>query len=130
MLHFLSDNYFFTFSCRAPSLMRGHVFNLQCNDANSISSYIATDGLSASSSWCRAPTRFYFFVWQLLSFRCKASSPISPTTRVIQPEIKVKVTLVLSEIFNFTIGRAAWESCSATWNLVPTEHLPWNQGKS
>jgi hypothetical protein len=35
--------------------------------------------------------------------------------RVIQP--KVKVTLVHGEIFNVTIGRAAWEACSATWNL-------------
>jgi hypothetical protein len=51
---YLSGNYFFYLSCRAPSLMRGRVCNLQCNDASSISSYIATDGLSASSSWCRA----------------------------------------------------------------------------
>jgi hypothetical protein len=50
---YLSDNYFLYFSCRAPSLTRGRVCNLQCNDASSISSYIATDGLSASSSWCR-----------------------------------------------------------------------------
>jgi hypothetical protein len=35
--------------------------------------------------------------------------------KVIQP--KVKVTLVQGEIFNVTIGRAAWEACSATWNL-------------
>jgi hypothetical protein len=35
--------------------------------------------------------------------------------RVIQP--KVKVTLVQGEIFNVTIGRAAWEACSASWNL-------------
>jgi hypothetical protein len=52
---YLSDNYFLYFSCRAPSLTRGRVYNLQCNDASSISSYIATDSLSASSSWCRAP---------------------------------------------------------------------------
>jgi hypothetical protein len=51
-----SDNYFLYFSCRALPLMRGRVCKLQCNDASSISSYIATDGLSASSSWCR--TRF------------------------------------------------------------------------
>jgi hypothetical protein len=51
---YLSDNYFLYFSCRAPSLTRGRVCNLQSNDANPISSYIATDGLSASSSWCRA----------------------------------------------------------------------------
>jgi hypothetical protein len=24
---------------------------------------------------------------------------------------------VQGEIFNFTIGRAAWETCSAPWNL-------------
>jgi hypothetical protein len=48
---YLSDNYFFYFPCRAPSLTRGRVCNLQCNDASSISSYIATVGLSARSSW-------------------------------------------------------------------------------
>jgi hypothetical protein len=64
----LSDNYFFYFfPCRAPSLMRGRDCNLPCNDASSISSYIAADGLSVSSSWCRAPY-FNFFVCQLLSF--------------------------------------------------------------
>jgi hypothetical protein len=35
--------------------------------------------------------------------------------RVIQP--KVKVTLVKGEICNIIIGRAAWEACSAMWNL-------------
>jgi hypothetical protein len=35
--------------------------------------------------------------------------------RVIQP--KVKDMLVQGENFNVTIGRAAWEACSATWNL-------------
>jgi hypothetical protein len=40
--------------CGVPSLTRGRVCNLQCKDASSISSYIATDGLSAISSWCRA----------------------------------------------------------------------------
>jgi hypothetical protein len=38
--------------------MRGQVCNLQCNDASS--SYIATDGLSASSSWCWAPLDINF----------------------------------------------------------------------
>jgi hypothetical protein len=47
---YLNDNYFIYFSRKAPSLTRGQVCNLQCNDASSISSYIATDGLSASSS--------------------------------------------------------------------------------
>jgi hypothetical protein len=50
---YLSDNYFLYFSCKAPTLTKGQVCNLQCNDSSSISSYIATDGLSASSSWCR-----------------------------------------------------------------------------
>jgi hypothetical protein len=49
---------FFIFPYRAPSLTRGRVCNLQCNDATSISSYIATDGVSSSD--------FNFFVWQLL----------------------------------------------------------------
>jgi hypothetical protein len=56
---YLSNNYFLYFSCKAPSLTRGRVCNLQCNDASWISSYIETDGLLASLSWC-------FFVWQLL----------------------------------------------------------------
>jgi hypothetical protein len=51
----LFDKYFLSFSCMAPSLTRGRVCNLQCNDASSISSYTPTGGLSASSSWCRAP---------------------------------------------------------------------------
>jgi hypothetical protein len=51
----LSDNYFLYFSCRTPSLTRVRVCNLQCNDASSVSGYIATNGLSASSSWCRTP---------------------------------------------------------------------------
>jgi hypothetical protein len=50
---YLSDNYFLDFSYRAPSLTRGRVCILQCNDASSISSYVTTHGLSASSSWCR-----------------------------------------------------------------------------
>jgi hypothetical protein len=32
--------------CGVPSLMRGQVCNLQCDDASSITSYIATNGLS------------------------------------------------------------------------------------
>jgi hypothetical protein len=88
----------------APSLTRGRVCNMQRNDASSISSYIATDGLSASSSSC--------LTW---SSQCRAPSPISPMNRVMQS--KVKVTLVQGEISNSTIGRAAWEACSATWNL-------------
>jgi hypothetical protein len=50
---YLSEkNYFLCFSCRALSLTRGRVCNLQFNDASSSSSssYIATDGLSASLS--------------------------------------------------------------------------------
>jgi hypothetical protein len=61
----LSDNYFLSFSCRAPSLTRGRVCNLQCNDASSSSSYIVTNGLPTSSSWCRAP---YGAHDQILSF--------------------------------------------------------------
>jgi hypothetical protein len=52
---YLSDNYFLYFSCRAPSLTRGRVCNLQCNDSCSVTSYIETYGLSASLSWCRLP---------------------------------------------------------------------------
>jgi hypothetical protein len=52
---YLSDNYFLNFSCRAPFLKRRRVCKLQCNEAGSISSYITTDGLLASSSWCRLP---------------------------------------------------------------------------
>jgi hypothetical protein len=56
---YLSDNHFLYFSCRAPSLTRGRVCNLQFNSASLITSYIATDGLSASSSCCRAPSGYY-----------------------------------------------------------------------
>jgi hypothetical protein len=41
------------------------------------------------------------------------SGPISPMNSAIQP----KVTSVQGGIFNVTIGKAAWEACSATWNL-------------
>jgi hypothetical protein len=88
-----SKNFFFrnlrVSYCGAPSLTRGRVCNLQCNDASSVSSYMATDGLSASLSWCRVPwPDFDFFVWQLLSSQCRAPSPISPMNRVIQPKVK------------------------------------------
>jgi hypothetical protein len=87
----LSDNYFFIFSCKAPSLTRRRVCNLQCNDACSISSYIATDGLSASSSWCRSPNGAHdhflisLFDNYFLSSRCRAPSHISPMKRVGDP---------------------------------------------
>jgi hypothetical protein len=93
-IFFFLDNYGFVHA--VPSLMRGRVCNLQCNDASSILSYIATDGLSASSSWCR-PLRsiydqilIYLFDNYSISSWCRAPSPISPTNRVIQPEIDVK----------------------------------------
>jgi hypothetical protein len=44
---YMSDNYFLYFSCKVPSLTRGRVCNLQCNDESSVSSYVATDSLSA-----------------------------------------------------------------------------------
>jgi hypothetical protein len=53
----LSDSSFLLFSCRAPSLTRGRVCNLQCNDASLSSNDIATNGQSAISSWCQAPVR-------------------------------------------------------------------------
>jgi hypothetical protein len=112
---YLSDNYFLYFSCRAPSLTRGRVCNLQCNDASSISSYIVTDGLSASSSWCRAPNGAHNQILISSSSRCRAPSPITPMNRAIQP--KFKVTLMQGQIPNATVGKAAWEACSATWNL-------------
>jgi hypothetical protein len=58
--------------------------------------------------------------------------------RVIQPKVKVKsqsyVTIernfnvtnwrpTLGRNFNVTIGRAAWEACSATWNLGTSSAL-------
>jgi hypothetical protein len=39
---------------------------------------------------------------------------------VIQPKVKVEVTLVQGEIFNVTIGTAAWEACSTTWDFCGT----------
>jgi hypothetical protein len=82
--------------CGTPSLKKGWVCNLQSNEANSMSRYIATDGLSASSSWCRAPNGTHdqilitLFDNYFLSSRCRVPSPISPMNRVIQPEVKVK----------------------------------------
>jgi hypothetical protein len=89
---YLSYNYFLYFSCRAPSLTRGRVCNLQCNDAISI--YIVTEGLSASSSWCQVPNGAHK---QILiscltvtsSSRCRAPSCISSMNRLIQPKVKV-----------------------------------------
>jgi hypothetical protein len=50
-------------------------------DSNSSSSYIATDGQSASSYWCRASFGagdqiLIFFVWQLLSFILHVGRPL------------------------------------------------------
>jgi hypothetical protein len=45
----LSGNCYLSFSCRAPSLTRGRVCNLQCNHPSS--GYTATDSLSANLSW-------------------------------------------------------------------------------
>jgi hypothetical protein len=92
---YLSDNYVLYFSCRAPSLTRGRVCNLQCNDASSISSHIATDGLLASSSWCQAPNgahnQIIIPLFEVTSSSlCRAPSPISPMNRMIQPKVKVK----------------------------------------
>jgi hypothetical protein len=63
ILHFFEWQWlsFFPSSCRAPPLTRGRVCNLQCNHASSSSSYIVTDGQSASSSWCRAPQQILIF---------------------------------------------------------------------
>jgi hypothetical protein len=91
----LRDNYILYFSCRAPTLIRGRVCKLQCNDASSISSYIATDSLSASSSSCQAPNGVHdqisisLFDNYFLSSRCRTLSPLSPMNRVIQPKVKV-----------------------------------------
>jgi hypothetical protein len=51
MLHLFEWLTFFIF--HVGRLTIGRVCNLQCNDESSISSFIATDRLSASSSWCR-----------------------------------------------------------------------------
>jgi hypothetical protein len=87
---YLNNNYFLYFSCKVPSLTRGRVRNFQCNDASSISSYIATDGLSASSSWCRAPNG-NFFVWQLLRLLgVGLPHPYPPWTEWSSPTSKSK----------------------------------------
>jgi hypothetical protein len=106
--------------CGAPSLTWGRICNLQCNATSSISSYIATDGLSTSSSWCRAPNWAHgqilisFFDNYFLSSQCRLPSPISPWTGWTSPKSKseVKVTLVWGEMFNITIGMATWGACS------------------
>jgi hypothetical protein len=80
IFYFFDWQLLLSFSCREPSLTRGRVCNLKCNVASSSSSYIATDGQSASTSLCHAPFGasdqiFYFFEWQLLlSFSCREPS--------------------------------------------------------
>jgi hypothetical protein len=89
---------FFLSSCKAPSLTRGRVCNLHCNDASSSLSYIVTDGQSAS--WFVARDQILiFFLWHLLTSQCRAPSPISPMNRVVQPEVKIK------SHSHFSVGR-------------------------
>jgi hypothetical protein len=120
---YLSDIYFLYFSCRVLSLMRGWVCNLQSNDSSSFSSYIATDGMSAGSSWCPAPNGAHNEIFQFLcltvtsSSRCRASSPISLMNRAIQPKVKVK--LVQVEILGGLHGKHAVQR--RIW--IPTQHL-------
>jgi hypothetical protein len=58
------------------------------NDASSVTSYIATDGLSDSSSWCQAPNGAHdqilisLFDSYFLSSWCRAPSPISRKVKV------------------------------------------------
>jgi hypothetical protein len=60
------------------------------------------------------PPDFNFFVWQLLRLLgAGLPHPYPPWTGWSSPKSKVKVTLVQGEICNVTIGRAAWEACSA-----------------
>jgi hypothetical protein len=61
----------------APSLTRGRVCNLQCNDASSISSYTETDGLSASSSWCRDPNGAHDQILISLLLKSKVKNYVS-----------------------------------------------------
>jgi hypothetical protein len=91
--------------CGAPSLTRGRVCNLKCNDVSSISNYIATDGLSASSSWCLAPSGAHdqilisLFDNYFLFSRCRAPSPIFPMNRMIQPKVKSQTYVRVGRIF-------------------------------
>jgi hypothetical protein len=82
---------------------------------------------------------FNLFVWQLLRLLGVGHPhPYPPWTGRSSPKSKskVKITFVQGEIINVTIGRAAWEAYSATWNLGPnsafalgprktTENLNW-----
>jgi hypothetical protein len=93
---YLSDNYFLYFSRRAPSLTRGLVCNLQFNDASSISSYIATDGLSASSSWCRAQILISLFdSYFVISVQGSLTHILM--NRVVQPTVKVRSQTLVSD---------------------------------
>jgi hypothetical protein len=98
---------FFIFSYRVPSLTRGRVYNLQCNDVSWIFSYIGTDGLSASSSWCRVPNGAHNQILISLTVTssswCRAPSTISPMNRVIQPKVKVKSQRQRPEASSFTV---------------------------
>jgi hypothetical protein len=109
-IHF-NDNYFLYSSCKATCLTRGRVRNLQCNEASSISSYIVADGLSASSSWCRAPNgahnQILISLAVISSSRCRAPSPISPMNRVIQPKVKSQSHVSAGRNFQC----CNWEGC-------------------
>jgi hypothetical protein len=85
---------YFLDSCGFVDL--GHPLWWEDRSVRSVSSYIMTDVLLASKSWCCAQNGAHnqiliplFDSYDLSSWR-RAASPISPMNRVIQPEVKVK----------------------------------------
>jgi hypothetical protein len=93
----------------------GSVICSAMNDTSSISGYITTDGLLASSS----TFQFLCLTITLFLLGVGLPHPYPPRTGWSNPKSKwkAKATLVQGEVFYVTIGRAAWEACSAMWNL-------------
>jgi hypothetical protein len=117
---------------KGDQMMRGLVCNLQFNDASS--SYIAADGQSASSSWCRAPWPDFNFLCLTVTFflfRVGRPRPYPPWTGWSSPKSKSKVSHV-SVGRNFLILQlrlldAKHALQRGIW--VPTQHLLLDQGK-
>jgi hypothetical protein len=97
---YLCGNYFLYFSCRAPSLTRGRICNLQCNEQVQFQVTLRPTVFRPVRLGAGPITRFSFLCLTVTSSsRYGAPSPISPMNRVIYPKSKVKVTLAYDSRF-------------------------------
>jgi hypothetical protein len=93
---YLSDNYFLSFSCRAPSLTRGRVCRLQCNDSNSVQDilrplmqrltrcYISLSDNYLLSFSCRAPS---LTRGRVCSLQCNDSNSVQDILRTLMQRL-------------------------------------------